>query len=100
MDTLITIVLFAGVGYGIYLWLQKRKLPKPFSPALDTIDPDYFAQRVQELVNRHNKANLIEIWSAEIIRTGGTYVPPTLGDGMTKLMIAEEIVALQLGGRP
>jgi hypothetical protein len=43
---------------------------------------------------------MIKKWSAALVNSGGTNVPPTLGNGMTDLQIAEELAALTLGQRP
>ena len=98
MDSVIAIVLFGIAGAALYFWLQKRKEPKE-SVILPGVSEDLFNATVEDLM-RNTKAQLITIWSNEIIASGGNYVPPTLGDGMTKKQISEEIAALRLGGRP
>jgi len=98
MDTVIAIVLFGAAGVALYFWLQKRKEPKK-TVILPGVSEDLFNATVEDLM-RKTKAELIQIWSAEIIASGGNYVPPTLGNGMTKKQISEEIAALRLGGRP
>lgn len=98
MDQLIALVLFAGVGVGLYYWLQKRKQPKPFSPAPVMVSEALFNQRVDEYL-RLGRAYMLEEWSRLIIANGGNYVPPTLGDNMTDMEIATEVAALELGVR-
>ena len=98
MDILIALVLFTLAGFAIHRWLEKRKEPKPFSPG-EGVDQALWDAHIEDLM-RNTKPQLIQIWSNEIIADGGTYVPPTLGDGMTKLQIAEEICIIRFGGRP
>jgi len=98
MDNLIALVLFAGAAVAIYYWLQKRKEPKPFSPANPGISEAYFNQIVDGYL-RLGREGMIQEWSRLIIDKGGNYVPPTLGDGMTDMEIATEMAILQTGVR-
>ena len=99
IDTLIAIVLFLGVVVLIYKWLEKRNESKSFSPGF-TVDPERFAAEVENLLLENDRATLIALWSGLIIKNGGNYVPPTLGDDKTDQQIAEKVVELRLGGRP
>ncbi len=97
MDNIVYILL-AGVGLTLYYWLQKRKdpkpkkmVPKPSQELWDSTVDNYLAL---------GRPAMLEKWSAALVESGGNYVPPTLGNGMTDLQIASELAALNLGQRP
>lgn len=98
MNEYIGFGILLALGVVIYFWLQKRKEPKPFSPGY-TPSPDVFQALVLSLLEL-NRDLLIARWSKLLIESGSNYVPPTLGDNMSNQQIAEEIAALELGGRP
>lgn len=97
MDNIIY-VLLAGVGLTLYYWLQKRKDPKP-KKVIPAPSQEVWDSTVDNFLSL-GRDSMIKKWSAALVQSGGNYVPPTLGNGMTDLQIAEELAALKLGQRP
>ena len=96
-DVMILLLVGIGVAVGLYFFLQRRNEPKrtviipgPSKKVWDSTVDNYA---------RLGRAEMIDLWSRELIKNGGTYVPPTLGQGLSDLQVAEELATLKLGQR-
>jgi hypothetical protein len=98
MENLFLLALAGACAAAIYFWLQKRKQPKK-AVIIPGPSQSLWDSTVAELLAL-GRDGMLDLWSKRIIANGGTYVPPTLGEGMSDQQIAEELAQLELGGRP